>query len=77
MYTNLNLQLICTNCPKGMNEKNCPARQYIANEPELFVPTINENLITLARPYGDARGKYEGALFDIFQLCQKCQGLTK
>ena len=60
MYTTLNLQLVSAKCPKGMNEKNCPVRQYIENEPELFVPTINENLITLARAYGDARGKYEG-----------------
>lgn len=77
MHNTLNLQLINADCPKDKDKNNCPARQYIANLPELFVISMNENMFTLARPYGDARGKYEGALFDIFQICQKCQGRTK
>lgn len=73
MYTNINLQLVCTECPKGMTKQNCPVRQYIADEPELFHESVNENLVTLARAYDSARGKYEGALFDISQLCKQCK----
>ena len=68
----MNLQLIsCTNCPNGMTRENCPAWQYVLERPELFQMSINENLITLARPYGMARGKYEGALMNIFDLCER------
>jgi len=45
----------------------------VLERPELFQMSINENLITLARPYGMARGKYEGALMDIFDLCERCK----
>ncbi len=73
MYTNLNLQLICTECPKGMNEQNCPVRKCIKDESGLFNQSINENVITLAKPYNDARGKYEGVLSAIFEMCNDCK----
>ena len=74
MYTNLNLQLVCTECPKDMDEQKCPVRKYIANEPELFNQSVNENVILLAKPYDKARWKYECALMNITELCKQCKG---
>lgn len=73
MHNVFNLQLICTECPRGMTKQNCPVFKYIADNQNLFTQSINENLITLAKPYGDAQGKYEGALMDIFNLCKQCK----
>ena len=73
MYTDINLQICSTECPKGMNKSNCLVRQYMTGKPELFNESMNENLFKLAQEYNSARGKYEGALSDIFQLCKQCK----
>ena len=77
MYSNINLQLVSVLCPDGMNKQNCPVRRYIASKSDLFNMSANEDMFTLAKPYDDARGKYEGALFDIYNLCQNCQKRSK
>lgn len=73
MYSNINIQFICAECPKGMNKQNCPAREYIHTESELFHESVNENVITLAKPYLAARADYEKALADIAAMCENCK----
>lgn len=77
MHNILNLQLVCENCPEGMNKQNCPVRQYVVKNTELFNQTTNENVITLAQKYTDIPGKYERALFNIFKMCQECKSKVK
>ena len=77
MYNIINLQLICTDCPNGMNKQNCPARKYIEKKSDLFNQTVNEDLVTMAQNYTDVPGKYERALFNIFKTCQECKAKAK
>lgn len=69
----MNLQLVsCLECPKGMDRSNCPVWQYVDEHPELFVKSINETLITMAKPYIEATNEYAGALSKIAQLHNDC-----
>jgi len=77
MHKTINIQFICTDCPKGKNDKNCPVMQYINSEPTLFHQSINETVINLAKPYGDERVKYEWAFANIAKLCKECKQNTK
>ena len=77
MHNVLNLQLVCTDCPDGMNKQNCPARQYVVKKSDLFNQTVNEDLIAMAQKYTDVPGKYERALFNILRICQECQSKAK
>ena len=77
MHKIINIQFICTECPKKMNNKNCPVIQYINSEPELFHQSINETVVNLAKPYGEERVKYEWALANIAKLCQNCKQNNK
>jgi len=73
MYNTINFQLINTKCPKGMNKQNCMARQCIEENSELFHVSINEDVVTLAKPYYENRDAYANALADIVFMCDLCK----
>ena len=72
MYNTINLQIISTMCPKGMNRSNCPVQEYVDNS-NIFHTTINETVIKPLVPYLEARQEYIAALDAIHNLCANCQ----
>ena len=73
MHTILNLQLLCVNCPAKMTIQQCPAFNYILSKPELFNQSVNEHLITMAKPFDEESEKYTEAFLNIFTECKQCQ----
>ena len=76
MYSILNLQIISTICPNGMDKNNCPVQQYIGQQ-NTFRTTANESLLEPVKPYLDVREEYIATLDKIHELCAKCQGKSK
>ena len=73
MRTVFTTYLINTECPKGMNEQNCPLRQWLKTQ-DLFHRTQNESLLLpTAELYRLARSEYIHAIEHMHQICRQCQ----
>lgn len=64
MITVLNWNFLSTQCPKDMNEQNCPVRKYL-KEQKALRPTINETVVQSA-------GSFEECVAAIREIQQKC-----
>lgn len=70
MYTIFTTDLVNTQCPKGMNTKNCPLRKYIESGQELFHVSMNETHLVQTNP--DAE-KFIKVYNEMQAICNKCK----
>ena len=64
MITVLNWNFLTTQCPKDMNEQNCPVRKYLKEQKALH-QSVNETLLQSA-------GSFEECVAAIREIQQKC-----
>ena len=71
MHTKFIMPVIDTECPKEMNEKNCPLRKFL-DKNKLF--KIKGNVLTpVAELYRLSRAEYVQCIESMNQACNKCQ----
>ncbi|MBQ9540428.1 MAG: hypothetical protein IJU89_03325 [Alphaproteobacteria bacterium] len=67
MITVLNWNFLTTQCPKGMNEQNCPMRKYLKEQKALH-QSVNETLLQSAGSFEEC----VAVIREIQTTCSKC-----
>lgn len=69
MYTELYIPVIKTVCPETKNEQNCPVRQYLENDQNLFHVSFFGNYLV---PNSYDTKKIAEGINKMRKICEEC-----
>ena len=77
MHTKFTIVAVDCECPKGMNEQNCPLRDWLKTQNYFKVNASHTELRPTEPLFRLARAPYVHAIEQMNQICRKCQEKTK
>ncbi len=73
MRNTIYIPIVDTQCPSQKTKATCDVNQYVQKENELFHLSLNENILSLNKPYAENRAEYDAEFAKINAMCEECK----